>query len=379
MVHVGIIGASGYSGAELMRLLCTRDDIAIDHAIAGTSVGKRVDEVYPLFSGMLELVFEPFGADRLEGLDVVFIALPSGEAMSIVPQLIHCVGRIIDLGGDFRLPTAEMYEKFYLHKHTAPALLGEAVYGLPELNKEQIATAHLVANPGCYPTSAILPLLPVLRAGIVSPKGIVINSLSGVSGAGRSASVEMSFVEVNENIRAYKIGKHQHTPEIQTVLEQATGQAIGLSFVPHLVPLTRGIYSTIHADLNSEYAEQEIADAYREFYADAPFVRLKTTIPQIKDVAFTNFCDIGFTIERRTKQLIINSTIDNLVKGAAGQAIQNMNIMLGLSEETGFLPRGRSLPDRLPGRTEDTASAEAGETKERSGQTGMRKEMQHVS
>ena len=337
MVEVGIVGASGYSGAELMRLLSIRTDVSITKVVAGTSAGKRVDELYPALTEVMDLTLEPFNADELEGLDVVFIALPSGEAMRVVPRLMNRVGRIIDLGGDFRLPTPELYEQFYSHKHTAPWLLGEAAYGLPELNKQWIADAHLVANPGCYPTSAILPLLPLLKSCLISPKGIVINSLSGVSGAGRSASVEMSFVAINENIRAYKIGKHQHIPEIQTVLERATGHSIGLSFVPHLVPLTRGIYTTIHADLTLPSTEEDIYAAYREFYADAPFVRICQTIPQIKDVAMTNFWDIAFTIERRASQLIITSTIDNLVKGAAGQAIQNMNIMLGLPEETGLL------------------------------------------
>jgi N-acetyl-gamma-glutamyl-phosphate reductase len=337
MIQVGVVGASGYSGAELMRLLSARPDVTIAKVIAGTSAGRRVDELYPFFAGSIDLTFEPFDAGQLDGLNVVFVALPSAEGMSVVPQIMDRVERVIDLGGDFRLANSRIYEKFYGHKHTAPGLLAEAVYGLPELNKERIADAHIVANPGCYPTSAILPLLPVLKAGLISTTGIVINSLSGVSGAGRSASVEMSFAEVNENIRAYKIGKHQHIPEIQSVLEQATDESIGISFVPHLVPLTRGIYTTIHANLAESSTEEEVRSVYNDFYVDAPFVRVREAIPQIKDVVYTNFCDIGFTIEHRTNQLIIISTIDNLMKGAAGQAIQNMNIMLGLPEETGLL------------------------------------------
>jgi len=337
MIQVGIVGASGYSGAELMRLLSARPDVNIAKVIAGASAGKRVDDLYPAFSGSIDLIFELFDASQLDGLDVVFVALPSGEGMNVVPQIMDQVERVIDLGGDFRLPDTNMYEKFYGHKHTAPHLLGEAVYGLPELNAERIADTHLVANPGCYPTSAILPLLPVLEAGLISPKGIVINSLSGVSGAGRSATVEMIFAEVNENIRAYKVGGHQHIPEIQSVLEQATGEAIGMSFVPHLVPLTRGIYTTIHADLKVSCSNEDLCSVYDGFYGDASFVRIRKVIPQVKDVIYTNFCDIAFTIEPRTNQIIIMSTIDNLIKGAAGQAIQNMNIMLGLPEETGLL------------------------------------------
>jgi N-acetyl-gamma-glutamyl-phosphate reductase len=337
MIQVGIIGASGYSGAELMRLLIARRDVTIAKVISGTSAGRRVDELYPAFSGSIDLMFESFDPSQLDGLDVVFVALPSGEGMNVVPQIMDRVEHVIDLGGDFRLSNTDLYERFYGHKHTAPDLLGEAVYGLPELNKERIADAHLIANPGCYPTSAILPLLPVLKAGLISTTGIVINSLSGVSGAGRSASVEMSFAEVNENIRAYKVGTHQHIPEIQCILEQATGEAIGLSFVPHLVPLTRGIYTTIHADIKTSCTEEELHSVYADFYVDAPFVRVRQTIPQVKDVAYTNFCDIAFTIEHWTNQLIIISTIDNLIKGAAGQAIQNMNVMLGLPEEMGLL------------------------------------------
>ena len=339
VIHVGIVGASGYSGMELIRLLGARPDVVITKVMAGTSAGKKVDELYPAFSGVLDLTFEPFDAAQLDGLDVVFVALPSGEGMHVVPQLINGMEHVIDLGGDFRLPDAGLYERFYGHTHTAAGLLGSVVYGLPELNKELIASARLVANPGCYPTSAILPLLPVLKVDMVSTQGIVINSLSGVSGAGRSASVEMSFAEVNENIRAYKVGKHQHIPEIETVLEGASGKPVGISFVPHLVPLTRGIYTTIHAHLARPCSDQELHAAYEDFYDGAPFVRLRDTIPQIKDVAYTNFCDIAFIREPRTNQLIIISTIDNLIKGAAGHAIQNMNIMLGLPEETGLVGR----------------------------------------
>jgi N-acetyl-gamma-glutamyl-phosphate reductase len=337
MVQIGIVGASGYSGVELLRLLSTRSDVNVSTVVASTSAGKRVDEVYPAFSHISDHAFEAYDPEQFKGLDVVFVALPSGEGMRVVPQLMGRVDRIIDLGGDFRLADVGLYEKFYGRKHMAIEFLCEAVYGLPELNRGQITSARLVANPGCYPTSALLPLLPMLKAGIVSARGIVINSLSGVSGAGRSASFEMSFAEVNENIRAYKVGNHQHIPEIQSVLERATGEEVSLSFVPHLLPLTRGIYTTIHAELATSCSAEDIRSVYSDFYADAPFVRVRHGIPQIKDVTNSNFCDIGFTVEPRTNQLIILSTIDNLVKGAAGQAIQNMNIMLGLPEETGLL------------------------------------------
>lgn len=336
MIHASIIGASGYSGAELVRLLSSRDDVKIGSVIASASVGKKMSDVYPAFAGEVDLTFEPLMEDRFDGVDVAFLALPSGEAMKIVPRLLDSVDRVIDLGGDFRLKSPPLYEQFYQHRHASPELLSQATYGLPELNRDAIAGARLVANPGCYPTGVILALLPALKHGVISPKGIVVNSLSGISGAGRASSVDLSFAEVNENIRAYKIGRHQHIPEIQSVLEQAIAGPVSFSFVPHLVPITRGIYTTIHADLQAKVTEAELMDVYDTFYHKAPFVRINRQIPQIRDVAMTNYCDIGFTIERRTNQLILVSVIDNLVKGAAGQAVQNMNIMFGLDEERGL-------------------------------------------
>ena len=335
LITAAIIGASGYSGAELLRLLSARNDVRLKKVTAHTFAGKKVEELYPVFSGRLEMEFEAF-SDRLEGVDVAFVALPSGEAMNVVPQLVASVERMIDLSGDFRLPSPAVYEKYYQHQHAAPSLLQTAVYGLPELFFDSIRQARLVANPGCYPTAAIIALAPVLRKGIIAPRGIVINSLSGVSGAGRSSSVDLSFAEVNENVRAYKIGRHQHTPEMQSVLEGQSGEPVSLSFVPHLVPITRGIYTTIHADLKVEATESDLIELYESFYQHAPFVRIKRQIPQIRDVLYTNYCDIGLTIDRHSNQLVLISVIDNLMKGAAGQAVQNMNIMFGLPQETGL-------------------------------------------
>ena len=337
MIRSVIIGASGYSGAELLRILAQRGDVSVEKVVAGASAGKKVEELYPAFAGRIDLAFEPLESNHFDEIDVAFVALPSGESMKVVPHLLHSAKRVIDLSGDFRLPSPDLYEQFYKHSHVAPELLSEAVYGLPELNYDLIAKAHFISNPGCYPTSAILALLPALKSRVISPRGIVINSLSGVSGAGRSASVELSYTEVNENIRAYKINNHQHVPEIQSILEKATGQTVTLSFIPHLVPLNRGIYTTIHADLASSATEKDIMGIYRTFYGKAPFVRIKQQVPQIKDVVYTNYCDIGISIEQRTNKLVIISVIDNLVKGAAGQAVQNMNIMFGLPQEQGLL------------------------------------------
>ncbi|MBP1647266.1 MAG: N-acetyl-gamma-glutamyl-phosphate reductase [Bacteroidetes bacterium] len=336
VIRAGIVGASGYSGAELMRLLLPRADVSIEVVTAASSAGQRVDALYPSLAGRTSLAYEQFDSSRFAGLDVAFISLPSGEGMKVVPLLVGNVKHVIDLGGDFRLQSAETYQLYYKHQHTATALLPEAVYGLPELNKGGLKTARLVANPGCYPTSAILGLLPALVRGTVEEKGIVINALSGVSGAGRSSSVEMSFTELNENIRAYKVGNHQHIPEIQSVLSGACGKDVSLSFIPHLVPLTRGIYSTIHAQLTQKISTEDVLALYESYYADAPFVRVLRTIPELRGVTGTNYCDIGLYVQERTGQLVILSAIDNLVKGAAGQAIQNMNILFGLPEEKGL-------------------------------------------
>lgn len=335
MITTSIIGASGYSGAELLRLLAQRKDVTILHAAAATSAGKRVADIYPSLEGMGERVYSTIEKALEDPVDVAFVALPSGEAMHIVPKLLGVAGKVIDLGGDFRLPV-HLYEEYYGLRHAAPDLLPEAVYGLPELNHDAIARARLIANPGCYPTGIILALLPALKKGFISAENIVMNSLSGITGAGRTASTELSFSEINENIRAYKIGKHQHVPEIGKVLQDATGKEISFSFVPHLVPLNRGIYSTIHATLVSPVTEAEIVSAYRDFFPEDSFVRLSANIPQLKNVTGTNYCEINFRKHPDTNQLIMISVIDNLIKGAAGQAMQNMNISCGLPHYAGL-------------------------------------------
>ncbi|MCX6138429.1 MAG: N-acetyl-gamma-glutamyl-phosphate reductase [Ignavibacteriales bacterium] len=337
MFTVSILGASGYAGAELVRLLSSRPDVSISALGAHSAAGQRMDALYPALTGRIDLVLESLEEASAHHVDCAFVALPSGEGQKIVPLLLKNAKRVIDLGGDFRLQDTTLYEKYYKHAHHEKDLLREAVYGLPELNKSAIAAARLIANPGCYPTSIILGLLPALTGEIVEPEGIAIVSMSGISGAGRTSTVDFSFSELNDNIRAYKIGAHQHLPEIESVLTGASGRTVTVSFVPHLVPLTRGIYSTIHARLCGEMAAADILKRYRQFYREAPFVRMREQIPQLGAVANTNYCDIGLTVDVRTRQLIITSTIDNLLKGAAGQAVQNFNIMLGLPETTGLL------------------------------------------
>ncbi len=338
MIKTSILGASGYSGAELLKILLRHPHAQIEKLFANTSAGKRVDEVYPFFAGRTEATFEQYSIESACSSDVVFIALPSGEAMNLVPELLQRKKKVIDLGGDFRLRDVSLYQKYYKHDHTSAAFLSQAVYGLPELNREQIRSATLIANPGCYPTSAILPLAPLLKERLVEMTGIVINSLSGVSGAGRSSSTELSFAEVNESVKAYKVAVHQHIPEIKMAIDSFAGVDAAFSFVPHLLPITRGIYTTIYAPLKGPLSEDDILQTYQRYYGNEPFVRFSsTTIPEIKHVNYTNYIDIGFRIDQNNDRLIIFSAIDNLLKGAAGQAVQNMNLMFGFSETEGLV------------------------------------------
>ncbi|MFA6469533.1 MAG: N-acetyl-gamma-glutamyl-phosphate reductase [Bacteroidota bacterium] len=335
---ISIIGASGYSGAELLKILLHHPDVEVTNVFANSSAGKRVDVLYPHFRSRTQLVYQEYDITKVKNDDLVFIALPSGEAMKYVPALIDAGKRVIDLGGDFRLHDAQLYTKYYRHEHTSAQYLAKAVYGLPEWNKKNIQSAQLVANPGCYVTSALLPLLPLVKEKLIHANGIVINSLSGVSGAGRSASVELSFTESNESVKAYKVGVHQHTPEIETILNDFGGSESTVTFIPHLIPITRGIYSTIIVTPNGTLLPEQIDAVYKKHYGHSPFVRLiEGLAPEIKHVQYTNFCDISWKMYERNGQIILHSVIDNLVKGAAGQAVQNMNLMFGIAETEGLI------------------------------------------
>ena len=337
MVTVSVVGASGYSGIELLKILVRHPGVRIDRLFANSSAGKHLGDIAPVFRKTLDMELELYSLDKIMKSDLVFIALPSGEAMSLVPAILSAGKRVIDLGGDFRLQDISLYERYYKRAHTAGATVQQSVYGLPEWNSAQIKSASLIANPGCYPTSAILPLAPLLKEGIIESKNISINSLSGVSGAGRSAAADMSFAEVNESVRAYKVGTHQHIPEMKTVLESLSNSKVQLSFVPHLLPITRGIYTSTYANLVAPVDEQKILAVYEKYYSAAPFVRYSATaVPEMKNVAYTNFIDIGFRVNQEDGLLIVLSTIDNLIKGAAGQAVQNMNIMFGINETEGL-------------------------------------------
>lgn len=335
--RISIIGASGYSGAELLKILLRHSHVEVTRVFANSSAGKRVDELYPHFRSVTNFVYEEYAIEKVRNDDLIFIALPSGEAMNFVPALIDAGKKVIDLGGDFRLQDIELYAKYYKHEHKASKYLSKAVYGLSEWNKQNIQSAQLIANPGCYVTSALMPLLPLVIENLIEATGITISSLSGVSGAGRSSSVDLSFTETNESVKAYKVGIHQHTPEIETVLNDFGGKKSIVTFVPHLIPITRGIYSSIYATPKENISFDQIEAAYKKYYSKTPFVRLiGNAVPEIKHVQNTNFCDIGWKVYERNNQIILHSVIDNLVKGAAGQAVQNMNLMFGLDETAGL-------------------------------------------
>jgi N-acetyl-gamma-glutamyl-phosphate reductase len=337
-VKVSVLGGSGYSGIELLKILSGHSRVQIEKVFANNSAGKALQEVHPWFRNRLNLRFESYAPEAVCSSDVVFIALPSGEAMSIVPKLLELGKKVIDFGGDFRLKDTSLYETFYKRPHTAANTVADAVYGLPEWNKARIESASLIANPGCYPTSVILPLAPLIKDGLINNKGIAASSLSGVSGAGRSSSADLSFVEVNETVKAYKVGVHQHIPEIKTTLEEITGTSVSITFVPHLIPITRGIYSSIYADISDSLSTADVLKSYERYYSSAPFVRVSdTAIPEIKNVLYSNYVDIGFRLYPDNNQIMVFAAIDNLAKGAAGQAVQNMNVLFGYDETEGLL------------------------------------------
>ena len=337
MINVGIVGAAGYSGVELIKLLLNHDEVVITKLFGSSTVGSYIEEIHPSLRGMISFQIEQFKKEVLEELDLLFVAMPSGQSMQVVKEAVNANVKVIDIGGDFRLKDADVYTKYYKHEHTEAELLTAAVYGLSEWNEDEISNAKLVANPGCYPTSILLPLLPLLKENLIESNNIGITSYSGTSGAGKSITANMIFSEVNESVRAYKAGDHQHNPEIKQYLKYFSGAETNFSFVPHLLPVTRGIYTTIHASLKSDVSEAKIINTFKHNYSSASFIRfIGTEIPEMKNVVNTNFCDIGFRIYENNA-LVLFSTIDNLVKGAAGQAIQNMNIMFGFQQTEGLL------------------------------------------
>ena len=338
-LRVAIVGVSGYGGGELARLLLAHPNVDLTYVTSGTYAGKPLRAALPGAAPsdlVCEIYDEAVCADKC---DFVFLAGESGLAMKIAPGLLDAGKKIVDLSADFRLKDPAVYQEWYKAEHTAPELLEKAVYGLPELAREEIVTARLVANPGCYPTSAILALLPLLPDMYVRPDTIIIDSMSGISGGGRSKfGLDYHFAEVNESARAYGVGGvHRHTPEIEQGLSDVYGPGIRVTFTPHLIPVTRGILTTVYATFTSEIPPLEVLyDLYRD-WAD-PFVTFlgPGQFPATKHVYGTNYCHIGLAVDKRTNRVVVVSAIDNLVKGAAGQAIQNMNLMCGFDETAGL-------------------------------------------
>lgn len=343
MLKVAIVGASGYTGVELLRILHSHPEVAVTCVTSEQSAGRPVSEVFPTLRGRIDIPLEnlePVGI--AEKVDIVFTALPHKAAMEVVPTFLKMGKNVIDLSADYRLHDADVYGRWY-DRHLNPELLQEAVYGIPELRRAEISEASLVANPGCYPTSVILGLAPLLRGKVIDAKSIIADAKSGVSGAGRGAKVDGLYCEVNEGFKAYAVGgTHRHIPEIEQELSLLAGHELAISFTPHLVPMDRGILSTIYTTPLGKVTAADLITLYETFYDGEPFVRVlpEGIFPSTAHVRGSNFCDIGIAVDERTGRVLVVSAIDNLVKGASGQAVQNMNLMCGLPETLGldFLP-----------------------------------------
>jgi N-acetyl-gamma-glutamyl-phosphate reductase len=337
-IRAGILGVSGYTGRETFALLLKHPGVRLTYVAANNTQGPMA-RIYPEFLNRTTLVCQKFNIkDTVAKCDLVFLALPHTESMSVAPKLLKAGLRVIDLSADYRLKNGKIYQTWYGHKHTDTKNLSKAVYGMPELFRQKIKGATFVANPGCYPTAAILGLAPLIstRKDIQS---IVVDAKSGVSGAGRKATIDRLFTEANENFKAYKVLSHQHAPEIEQYLSRLSGRATRIHFVAHLLPITRGILNTMYVQLKEGITLNQLHSLYKKFYKMEPFVRLHPAgdQPETKNVANTNFCDIGLAVSSDKKMAVITSAIDNLVKGAAGQAVQNMNIMYGFNEVEGLL------------------------------------------
>ena len=340
MIRVGIIGSTGYVGNELVRLLLQRSDVKIVWFGSHSYIGKNYSDV---FGNIFKLVDAECLDDNLEQLvgqvDVVFTATPQGLCSTLVSEEVLNKIKVIDLSADFRFKDVAVYEKWYGIEHSSPQFLQEAVYGLCEINREMIKNARLVANPGCYPTCSTLAIQPVLKAGLIDPKSIIIDAKSGTSGAGRGAKVGNLYCEVNESVKAYGVTTHRHTPEIEEQLSYIAHEKVLINFTPHLIPMNRGILVTAYANLLHPVTYEDVRSLYDNCYANEPFVRVleKNICPETRNVHGSNYVDVNFRIDERTNRIVMMGAIDNLVKGAAGQAIQNMNLMFGLPEETGLL------------------------------------------
>ena len=339
MIKVGIIGSTGYAGAELVRLLTQHEQAQIVWYGSRSYVGKEYASVYP---NMFEIVDAKCLDDNMEELaqavDVIFTATPQGLCASLVNEDILSKCKIIDLSADFRIKDVKVYEEWYKIEHKSPQFIDEAVYGLCEINRDKVKGARLVANPGCYTTCSILTAYPLVKEGLIDPSTLIVDAKSGTSGAGRGAKIDNLFCEVNENMKAYGVATHRHTPEIEEQLGYACGQKIVINFTPHLVPMNRGILATEYATVKEGVSEEQIRAAYDKYYKEEKFVRMlpKGMVPQTRFVEGSNYVDVNFVLDKRTNRVIMMGAMDNLVKGAAGQAVQNMNLLFGLEEDMGL-------------------------------------------
>ena len=339
MIKAGIIGATGYAGAEIVRLLMGHPEVEIKWYGSRSYIDQRYADIYRNMFQIVEDVCKDDNLDKLaEEVDVIFTATPQGFCASVINEEILSKVKVIDLSADFRIKDVKTYEKWYGIEHKSPEYIKEAVYGLCEINREDIKKARLVANPGCYTTCSILSLYPLVKEGLIDPSTIIIDAKSGTSGAGRGAKMDNLFCEVNENMKAYGVATHRHTPEIEEQLGYAAGEEIILNFTPHLVPMNRGILVTAYASLKEKVSYETVRAAYDKYYEKEKFVRVldKDVCPQTKWVEGSNYVDVNFKIDERTSRVIVMGALDNLVKGAAGQAVQNMNLVFGLEESTGL-------------------------------------------
>ena len=331
MIRVAIIGATGYTALELIKILLRHPEVEITALTSRSEGNPHVASVHPQLAGRIDVHLADLGPAEISAkAEVAFSCLPHGVTAALVPKLLDAGTKVVDLSADYRLDDPEVYAEWYGQKHVDPDRLAKTVYGLPELFREQIREARLVANPGCYPTSAILALAPFLKAGLIEPKSIIIDAKSGVSGAGRTPKLTTHFPECNESISAYNVGRHRHTPEIEQVLSTTSGQTVEVIFTPHLVPMDRGILATTYSQPVRPISEEQAIDTLRKFYATEPFVRVVNHLPGTKDTVGTNFCDVTARVVRG--RLLTISCLDNLIKGASGAAVQNFNLMSGFAE-----------------------------------------------
>ncbi|HKI69607.1 MAG TPA: N-acetyl-gamma-glutamyl-phosphate reductase [Verrucomicrobiae bacterium] len=338
MKKISIAGATGYTGIELLRLLVKHPEVETATLTAESHAGKNIADIAPSLRGWVDQTLVKLSPEVAQGCDVLFLALPHTTSMQHVPELLKSDCKIIDLSADYRLHDAQVYGDWYKTPHLNPELLSQAVYGLPELHRDKIKQAQLVANPGCYPTSAVLALAPLMKENWVDAQSIIIDSKSGVSGAGRKLKQTTQFCEANESVSAYGLGEHRHTPEIEQELSGLAGSELTVSFSPHLMPMTRGMLTTAYINLKKTITRDELHDHFVEFYKNERFIRVLAAgqYANTAHVAGSNFCDIGVQVDTRNQRAVVTSALDNLMKGASSQAIQNMNLMLGIGEATGL-------------------------------------------